>query len=55
MDIFMMAIFSGKERTQSEFEELVEAQGLTIAAIYTSKTGLSIIEVVKKKAKVICN
>jgi len=46
VDVYMMALFSGRERTENEFKELFQSAGLKIDRI--SKTGsmLSIIEAV---------
>jgi len=44
IDIFLMAIFSGKERTKTEFEELFASAGLSIKEIHATSSYISIIE-----------
>lgn len=46
LDIYMMALFSSQERTESEWRTLIESVGLKITGIWTKGVGnLSVIEV----------
>lgn len=44
VDVYMMALFSGRERTKSEFKELFESSGLKMTRITPTGSMLSIIE-----------
>lgn len=46
VDVYMMALFSGRERTKSEFNKLFESAGLKIEKIIPTGSMLSIIEAV---------
>jgi hypothetical protein len=44
MDVYMMAITGGKERTKEEFEKLLNQSGFTIDRVVATDTEFSIIE-----------
>lgn len=46
VDVYMMALFSGRERTENEFNKLFESSGLKIDRITPTGSMLSIIEAV---------
>lgn len=48
-DIYMMALFSGRERTEQEYRDLLAHSGLMIDRIIPTDSELSIIEVVEKR------
>lgn len=52
VDIAMMVLFGGKERTQQEWESLLTTAGLKIMRVLPTKTMLSIIEVVQENSPV---
>jgi hypothetical protein len=45
IDVFLMALFSGGERTLTEFTNLFTSQGLKIEKIHSTSTYLSILEI----------
>jgi len=51
IDIAMMILFGGKERTQAEWKTLIEQADLQLINIYTTPSMLSIIEIQKKQRK----
>jgi len=51
IDIAMMVLCGGKERTQTEWKMLIEKADLQLINIYTTPSMLSIIEVQKKQRK----
>ena len=46
VDVYMMALFSGRERTESEFKLLFESSGFKLEKITPTGSTLSIIEAV---------
>ena len=44
-DLFMLALFGGQERTQTEWQKLLDASGLKLRHIWPTASLLSIIEV----------
>lgn len=44
-DLFMLALFGGRERTQKEWQRLLEDSGLRLAYIWPTPSSLAIIEV----------
>ena len=46
LDILMMIMHNGKERTQKQYEHLLEKSGFTFMRLYRTETPLSIIEAV---------
>eukprot|EP00128_Syssomonas_multiformis_P006454 Colp12_sorted_trinity150504_noHs@7832 len=47
LDLQMMVIYSGRERTAEEYRQLLSANGFSLSKIYPSGTTLSIVEAIK--------
>jgi hypothetical protein len=44
MDLNMMVLTGGRERTEPEFRELFESPGLTLQRLFPTSSGLNVLE-----------
>src|SRR5207245_163544 len=44
MDLNMLVLTGGRERTEREFKELFESSGLALRRVFSTPTGVSVIE-----------
>ena len=46
LDLGMLVLLPGRERTEAEYEELLEATGFTLSRVIATRSELSILEAI---------